>query len=277
MPIFHPVQQNTEQWQNLRGMVPTASEMHRIVCSEYGSIYKCSRCEHVYANARKWCDQCSRREATVERVAVVRPSASQNGYMYRLIAASFGYQPDEAVPNKFMENGHLNEASAVAEYEFMTGRDTQQVGFVTTDDGLIGASPDRLVGDDGLLECKCPSEWVHIRHMVENDLESDHRVQIQGQLLVTGRQWVDAISWCKGFPSVIIRVERDEEFISGMNDLLVEFITKYQRTRAELIAKYGNFARLAAESKAAEDPMHVTMADADVIAASQEWQDSSVF
>lgn len=248
--------QNSEQWQAARRGLPTASEFHRIVCAEMSTGYRCPACQTTYSRERKSCGEC---RGDLEPYQFVKRSAQADGYIYQLIAESLGFV-EERQPNHWMDRGHELEPAAVTDYEFLTGNDTEKVGFCVTDDGLLGASPDRqIVGKRRWLEAKCPSPAVHIRHLVTGDLEDNHKIQLQGQLLVTGYEGVDIISHCPSFPSIVIQVERDEEFISGMNDILVDFVTRLHRTRAELIAKYGDFKR----KFPAPDPLGFNLTDAD--------------
>jgi hypothetical protein len=122
-----------------------------------------------------------------------------------------------------MENGLAMEPDAVAYYEFETGRDTTQIGFVTTDDGKIGCSPDRLVGDDGLCEIKCPMPQTQIEYLLTGKLDKGYWPQLQGQLFVTERKWVDIVSWHPELPRIVIRVERDEAYIACLKKLLDDF------------------------------------------------------
>lgn len=244
--IVHECDQYSEIWEMLRRGIPTASAMDRVVKPGMGKLYKCGICETEFPRPRKRCDKC---EVPLQTIAVVKPSDQQDKYMYELIYQSWCGVTIQRPPNGDMDRGHELEARAVADYEFLSGNDTQPVGFVTTDDGLIGASPDRFVGTDGLLEAKTSKPELHIRYLVTpGALTQDHWVQLQSQLLVcSDRKWVDIIGYSElpdgsALPSVIERVERDEAYISGMNDILVAFVTRLHRTRAELIAQYGEFA-----------------------------------
>jgi len=109
-------------------------------------------------------------------------------------------------------------------YEFEQGVSTTVVGFMTTDDGRIGASPDRLVvGAPGLLEIKVPAPQNHIAYMVDG-FGSDYFVQVQGQLLVADdREWVDRYSYSDEMPPYQERTYRDMPFVRKLGDALEEF------------------------------------------------------
>lgn len=114
------------------------------------------------------------------------------------------------------------EASAVEAYEFEADLITSPIGFITTDDGRYGCSPDRLVGEDGLVEIKCPAPQTHLGHLVDG-FSGNYRPQVQGQLLVSERQWADWVSYSPEMPMVRIRAQRDEDYIRGLRAALDEF------------------------------------------------------
>lgn len=95
--------------------------------------------------------------------------------------------------NPWLQHGRDNEAKAVAEYECMTGNLTQTTGFwIHPVHDWLGASPDRLVGSDGLAEIKCPIAKL------PKEIPEKHLVQCQVQLAVTERKWCDYFSWMEG-------------------------------------------------------------------------------
>ena len=137
-----------------------------------------------------------------------------------------------------MERGSAMEAEAVSWYELMTDLETKPVGFVTDDDMQYGASPDRLVGDDGLLEIKCPVEHTHVGYMIHKAIDKKYQPQLQGQLLVTGRKWVEILSYHPEMPQAFIRAERDEEYIELLRKAVTLFSAKLEKTYQELLEKY---------------------------------------
>lgn len=155
-----------------------------------------------------------------------KPSAQADGYLAELVAGWVMKAPLDDYVSAFMERGLNLEEQAAAFYEFKTDRDTRKVGFCLLDDADIGCSPDRLVGDDGLVETKCPSTKVHVAYLLGlDDVVAKYRCQAQGQLWVTERQWVDVVSYSPvpELPSVIVRVERDEEFIEALQEHVTAF------------------------------------------------------
>jgi hypothetical protein len=87
------------------------------------------------------------------------------------------------------------------------------VGFITDDDHTIGCSPDRLVGEDGLLEIKAPLPHTQVEYWISGKVNDRFWPQLQGQLYVTQRRWVDIVCWHDVLPKIVMRVEPDEKFI----------------------------------------------------------------
>lgn len=137
--------------------------------------------------------------------------------------------------NMHTRRGHQLEPEASKFYEFENDVKVELVGFVTNDEGTLGASPDRLVGSDGLLEIKCPCAKTQVKNIVNpDDLVQSHKQQLQGQLLITGRKWVDILSYHPIVGSTTIRVERDEEYIKKLGDILNEALDNIQ-TKLDII------------------------------------------
>ena len=197
--IIHEVEQGSPAWHELRAGIPTASEFSKIV------------------TPAKW-----------------QPSEQAAGYMNRLVAELLLGHPLDSVGTEAMERGSDLEEKAALAYELKTGFETVKVGFVTNDEGTFGASPDRFVGEDGLLEIKCPLPGTHVGYCLSRSIEKEKLPQIMGQLLVTGRKWCDIMSYCPGLPRIIIRVERDEEKIAILKAALEEFHVRKLDARAKL-------------------------------------------
>ena len=143
-----------------------------------------------------------------------------------------------------MERGRLLEDEAVRSYCFEKECEVETVGFITTDDGMIGCSPDRVIaGWKRGLEIKCPSPQVHVGYMMRRTVDKDYWPQVQGQMLVGGFEGVDIQSYYPGLPSVIIPVERDEKYIALLEDALRDFVSLLLTAREFLTKEYGPFRR----------------------------------
>lgn len=122
----------------------------------------------------------------------------------------------ETYTNPDMERGNEQEDLARSSYEMETGNKVESVGFCELDE-RVGASPDGFVGEDGLVEIKCPTNTNYVRTLYIKTPESKYAWQMQMQMLVTDRKWVDYVVFNENFKDlVIIRVERDEKKIEKL-------------------------------------------------------------
>jgi len=130
-------------------------------------------------------------------------------------------------------NDHEDEAREV--YQQFTGDIVDDVGFVQLGDHF-GASPDGLVGKDGVLEIKCPFNTSnHVKHLLAEtpeDLPQEYYYQMMAELLATGRKWVDFVSYdprCDERTCLkVMRIERDEEVMEALREriqLATELLT----------------------------------------------------
>ena len=205
MILYENVKQGSEAWDQLRLGIPTASAFHRIMTPKTRKL-----------------------------------SSQSEGYMHQLLAEWIFGQPLETFESPWMERGKALEAEAVRYYEMERDCTAREVGFCLTDDRMVGASPDRLVGDVGLLEIKCPSPAVHVGFMLTRAADQEYLCQLQGQLWVSEREWVDIQSYCPPFPSVVIRVPRDEKFIADLSVCVRSFVDVLLATREKLTQAYGD-------------------------------------
>ena len=199
MKVIDCIQMTPEWWEARRG-VPTASKFDKILTPTG---------KPTTGNARR-------------------------GYICELIADSI-----EQLPPCFSSQGPIRGTNAMqngirtepeARRWYAIDHDAvQEVGFCLTDDGRFGCSPDSLIGPDGLLEIKCPEVKTHIAYMLDGgkSLLADYRVQCHGQLYVTGRKWVDLLSYFPGYRPVLVRVEPDA-YTQRLREALEGFYVEYQ-------------------------------------------------
>lgn len=165
------------------------------------------------------------------------PSKTRQSYMYQLAAEILTGQPEDSYSNKYMEWGNECEPQARSMYEFDTGHEVQQVAFIEHDE-YIGVSPDGLIGDNGLLEIKCPKTTTQIERYLKGGFPATYKAQVQGQLWVSKREWCDFVSFdprINGDASYFkIRVERDEEYIDSLKQQVVMFAVELQNLIAKL-------------------------------------------
>ena len=109
-------------------------------------------------------------------------------------------------------------------------------GFMVRDDWgfRIGYSPDGLVGDDGLIEVKSRRCKKHLQTILADEVPPENMAQLQCGLLVSGRQWIDYVSYCGGMPLYVKRVEPDERW----HEAIVAAVSAFEDAAAEMVAAY---------------------------------------
>lgn len=151
-------------------------------------------------------------------------STQSRAYAYYLVTEILlQRQLDNIDHLEWIARGKEMEPQAVKMYEFQQECETRAVGFITTDDGQIGCSPDRLIlGRNGGLEIKCPAPHTHVGYMVDG-WDKKYIPQVMGQMLVAEFEFVDRWSFHPELPPVLERTYRDEKFIRTLSDALGEF------------------------------------------------------
>ena len=152
-------------------------------------------------------------------------------YKIRVATEQITNAIQDSYSNQFMEWGIEQEPFARMAYEARTESFVEKTGFWKHPDiKWFGCSPDGLVGDDGLIEIKCPKSTTHVKYLLDNELPSDYYWQVHGQMLVTGRKWVDFISFDPRMPEhkqlFIIRVNRDEEIMAQLKVAVIGFLSE---------------------------------------------------
>ena len=149
------------------------------------------------------------------------PSKQREKYLFRLAGETITGISEESYQNEAMLRGKEMEAEARELYHLITGKKVQEVGFCLAEG--YGASPDGLVAKTGCLEIKCPNLATQVGYLLENKLPMDYWQQVQGQLLVTGREWVDFLSYFPRLKPLIVRVKRDKKFLELLEAELKKF------------------------------------------------------
>jgi putative phage-type endonuclease len=167
--------------------------------------------------------------------------ASRKNLLADLVAERLTGQPADKFTNAAMQWGTETEPQARAAYCFYHGQEVRQVGLIRHP--IIAgthASPDGLVGDDGLIEIKCPNTATHIETLISKGASVDGKyfTQMQWQMACTGRQWCDFVSFDPRMPEqlrlFVMRVERNPERIAELHDLVSEFLAEVEATTAAL-------------------------------------------
>ena len=158
---------------------------------------------------------------------------TRKAYMYHLAAEAITGERAESFTNEYMEWGTETEPQTRAMYELEAGCDVDQVSFIKLDaQNKIGCSPDGLIGDNGLVEFKCPKTTTQIETFLSGKMPTYHNGQVQGQLWISGREWCDFVSFdprIDGEASYFcVRVERDEEYIKELEAACFKFADELQ-------------------------------------------------
>lgn len=171
-------------------------------------------------------------------------SASRENYMAQLVVERMTNKISESYTNAAMEWGVANEKFARAAYELKMGVMVDETGLVDHPTiPMAGASPDGLVGEDGLVEIKCPNTATHIDTLLTQTVPAKYNTQMQFQMACTGRQWCDFVSFDPRMPQkaqiFIKRVLRDDLFIKEVESEIKKFL-------AEVSAKVDQLNKLIA-------------------------------
>lgn len=169
--------------------------------------------------------------------------ASRKNYMAELVAERLTGQRPEGFTSTAMQWGVDMEPEARRAYEFYRDQTVAEVGFVPHPSiGETGASPDGLVGDDGLMEIKCPNTATHLETLLGASMPEKYFLQIQWQLACTGRQWCDFASYDPRLPEsmrlFVDRVERQDGAIAAIEKDVIGFLSELRDTVDRLRAKY---------------------------------------
>lgn len=201
--------QGSPEWFASRAGLPTASEFHTVMAKGRGGA----------------------------------DSKTRQTYLYKLAGEIITGEPMESCSNAHMERGKAMEDDARAAYEFMTNAECERVGFIRS--GRKGASPDSLVGANGLVEIKTKLPHLMIETILRGEFPPEHKAQCQGQLWVAEREWIDIAVYWPGMPVFITRATRDEDYIATLAAAVDEFNAELDSIVARVRA-YGQPAQEAA-------------------------------
>lgn len=179
--------QNSDQWLRARMGIPTASQFSTVMASGRGGA----------------------------------ESKTRATYLRKLAGEIITGEPMENFTNAHTERGHAMEQEARDFYALMTGNTPKQVGFIRNGDK--GGSPDSLIDEDGLLEIKTALPHILIEYIEADKFPATHVAQCQGNLWVSGRQWLDLVVYWPKMPPFIKRIERDPVYIASLTKGVAEF------------------------------------------------------
>jgi len=169
--------------------------------------------------------------------------ADRANYAAQLVTERLTGFPADSFSNSAMQWGIDTEPQARAAYEFRTGLSVVETGFHAHPAiAMFGASPDGLCGDAGLVEIKCPNSATHINTLRGDGIDRKYMLQMQTQMICTGREWCDFVSFDPRLPMEmqihIRRVERDAELVAEIEGEVTKFLAEVDATVADLRARY---------------------------------------
>jgi len=171
-------------------------------------------------------------------------STSRMNYMAELICERLTGMQGASYTNAAMLWGVEVEPQARSAYEGATGSLVIELGFAPHNAiSMAGASPDGLIGDDGLVEIKCPITATHIETLLGQSVPGRYNTQMQWQMACTGRKWCDFVSYDPRMPEgmqiFIKRVDRDNVAIAELEREVVNFINELDSKIIQLKEKTG--------------------------------------
>lgn len=169
--------------------------------------------------------------------------ADRANYHAQLVAERLTGVPGDSFANAAMQWGTDQEPNARLAYSELIGEGVVEIGFVEHPEIIMaGASPDGLVGFDGLVEIKCPNTATHIATLTGGGIDRKYLLQMQWQMDCTGRDWCDFASYDPRLPHDmrlhVRRVERDEALLEEVRDEVRKFLAEVDATIEQLTAIY---------------------------------------
>ena len=160
-------------------------------------------------------------------------SASRGNYLIELALQRVTGNIEPMYTNDAMAWGTATEPQARVDYEVKTGNFVDQIAFVEHPTiEWFGCSPDGLVGNDGLIEIKCPNSATHWATIKDRKPPNKYVIQMQTQMACTNRQWCDFVSFDPRMPErsqlFICRVERDQTMIDEIEVEVMKFLNEVE-------------------------------------------------
>lgn len=193
------IEQQSEEWFHMRAGRPSASNFDKIITS------------------------------------TGKPSSQRAKYVYQLAGEALTGTKEATFQSRDMQNGIEREEEARQLFEMLHDVEVEQVGLCALDDKLeVLCSPDGLLPNQEGLEIKCPKMATHVEYLLKQKLPTTYFQQVQGSMYVTGyKAWwfmsyYPGTSDSPGLPPFIIKVERDEDFISKFAPLVAETVKETQ-------------------------------------------------
>lgn len=228
---YDNVIQGSDEWFALRIGILTASEMKNIINSELNPVKPTKK------------EQERGKDIT---------------HLYELLSQRVSNYIEPSYIGDEMIRGHEDEIYARAAYS-KNYAPVKTMGFITNDKWgfKIGFSPDGLVGEDGIIECKSRRQKYQVETIVLGEMPPEYMLQIQTGLLVSERKWCDFISYSGGLPMNTIRIEADEKIQKAIIDAAIDFESRLQNQMKRYVQVLQSTARLIPTERRIEQEMHL--------------------
>jgi putative phage-type endonuclease len=169
--------------------------------------------------------------------------ASRANYMADLIAERLTGEAREGFTNAAMQWGTETEPQARATYEFVTDLTVTEVGFIDHPNiPMAGCSPDGLVGEDGMIEVKCPNTATHLDTLLNGTIPDKYLKQMMFQMACADREWCDFVSFDPRLPAEmqlwVQRIPRERETVAEIEEAVASFIAELDGKVADLRSRY---------------------------------------
>ncbi len=193
---IHDIEQGHIDWFKLRMGIPTASELGNLLTPEFE----------------------------------LRKGEMPKTYIYTKVAEAYSGRPLISTGSWNTEQGEILETEARPWFELEYEKKVRQVGFITTDDGRFGCSPDGLIlNDECGLEIKSPAAHTHVKYLVNGVLPKEYAAQVLGSMFVTGfKKWM-FVSYRRGFPALVLEIQRDEKAMGAIASAIDSFHSEFER------------------------------------------------
>ncbi len=211
---IHDCEQQTLEWCRLHFGIPTASGLDNLLTPEFE----------------------------------LRKGELPKTYVYKKVAEKLQGRPliDLNASSFMLEQGMIVESEARPWFELEYEKKVEQVGFITTDDGRFGCSPDGILANDNGanyecgLEIKSPAAHTHVKYLVNGALPKEYACQVMGSMFATGfKKWI-FVSYRRGFPALVLEIFRDEKAMSMIRAAINQFHADFDRA----MERIGNITKL---------------------------------
>ncbi len=200
---IHDCQQGTLEWTKLHFGIPTASGLDNLLTPEFE----------------------------------LRKGELPKTYVYKKVAEKLQGRPliDLSASSFMLEQGMIIEEEARPWYAIEYDKKVEQVGFIATDDGRFGCSPDGILANDNGanyecgLEIKCPAAHTHVKYLVNGVLPKEYVAQVYGSMFVTGfKRWM-FVSYRRGFPALVLEIQRNDKAMFAISSAIDLFHRDFDR------------------------------------------------